>query len=156
MVFTQSRETQITMVKWTNAGGQTKRANERSFVYRPQAWRRWRNVKTTYYHRQRVKKIRSVANNAANSWTTIFAISNTVKDLSSVLQIISQIQGHNRKSLGIYSWEIQKNLNLICALKASFPAFAASRVELKVTWHGTIRNVGTILQPFETTVTTML
>ena len=27
----QSRETQITMVKWTNAGGQTKRAN----VYRP-------------------------------------------------------------------------------------------------------------------------
>ena len=44
----QSRETQITMVKWTNAGGQTKRANERSFVYRPPAWRRWRNVKTTY------------------------------------------------------------------------------------------------------------
>ena len=41
------RETQITMVKWTNAGGQTKRANERSFVYRPPAWRRWRNVKTT-------------------------------------------------------------------------------------------------------------
>ena len=36
------------MVKWTNAGGQTKRANERSFVYRPPAWRRWRNVKTTY------------------------------------------------------------------------------------------------------------
>ena len=35
----QSRETQITMVKWTNAGGQTKRANERSFVYRPPAWR---------------------------------------------------------------------------------------------------------------------
>ena len=25
-----------------------KRANERSFVYRPPAWRRWRNVKTTY------------------------------------------------------------------------------------------------------------
>ena len=46
-VFMQSRETQITMVKWTNAGGQTKRANERSFVYRPPAWRRWRNVKTT-------------------------------------------------------------------------------------------------------------
>ena len=46
----QSRETQITMVKWTNAGGQTKRANERSFVYRPPAWRRWRNVKTTYIH----------------------------------------------------------------------------------------------------------
>ena len=45
----QCRETQITMVKWTNAGGQTKRANERSFVYRPAAWRRWRNVKTTYY-----------------------------------------------------------------------------------------------------------
>ena len=44
----QSRETQITMVKWTNAGGQTKRANERSFVYRPPAWQRWRNVKTTY------------------------------------------------------------------------------------------------------------
>ena len=44
----QSRETQITMVKWTNAGGQTKRANERSFVCRPPAWRRWRNVKTTY------------------------------------------------------------------------------------------------------------
>ena len=44
----QSRETQITMVKLTNAGGQTKRANERSFVYRPPAWRRWRNVKTTY------------------------------------------------------------------------------------------------------------
>ena len=44
----QSRETQITMVKWTNAGGQTKRANERSFVYRPLAWRRWRNLKTTY------------------------------------------------------------------------------------------------------------
>ena len=44
----QSWETQITMVKWTNAGGQTKRANERSFVYRPPAWRRWRNVKTTY------------------------------------------------------------------------------------------------------------
>ena len=36
------------MVKWTNAGGQTKRANERSFVYSPPAWRRWRNVKTTY------------------------------------------------------------------------------------------------------------
>ena len=36
------------MVKWTNADGQTKRANERSFVYRPPAWRRWRNVKTTY------------------------------------------------------------------------------------------------------------
>ena len=44
----QSRETQITVVKWTNAGGQTKRANERSFVYRPPAWRRWRKVKTTY------------------------------------------------------------------------------------------------------------
>ena len=44
----QSRKTQITMVKWTNAGGQTKRANERSFVFRPPAWRRWRNVKTTY------------------------------------------------------------------------------------------------------------
>ena len=37
-----------TMVKWTNAGGQTKRANERSFVNRPPAWRQWRNVKTTY------------------------------------------------------------------------------------------------------------
>ena len=36
------------MVKWTNAGGQTKRANERFFVYCPPAWRRWRNVKTTY------------------------------------------------------------------------------------------------------------
>ena len=34
----QSRETQITMVKWTNAGGQTKWANERSF-YRPPAWK---------------------------------------------------------------------------------------------------------------------
>ena len=45
----QSGETQITMVKWTNAGGQTKRANERSFVYRRPAWRRWRNVKTTYW-----------------------------------------------------------------------------------------------------------
>ena len=45
----QSRETQITMVKWTNAGRQTKRANERSFVYRPPAWRRWRNLKTTYW-----------------------------------------------------------------------------------------------------------
>ena len=44
----QSRETQITMVKWTNAGGQTKGANERSFVYRPPVWRRWRNVRTTY------------------------------------------------------------------------------------------------------------
>ena len=44
----QSRETQITMVKWTNAGGQTERANEQSFVYRPPTWRRWRNVKTTY------------------------------------------------------------------------------------------------------------
>ena len=44
----QSRETQITMVKWTNAGGQVKRANERLFVYRPPAWRLWRNVKTTY------------------------------------------------------------------------------------------------------------
>ena len=43
----RSRETQITMVQRTNAGGQTKRANERSFVYRPPAWRRWRNVKTT-------------------------------------------------------------------------------------------------------------
>ena len=31
------RETQITMVKRTNAGGQTKRANERSFVYHPPA-----------------------------------------------------------------------------------------------------------------------
>ena len=30
------RETQITMVKSRNAGGQTKRANERSFVYRHQ------------------------------------------------------------------------------------------------------------------------
>ena len=49
VVFMQSRETQITMVKWTNAGGQTTRANERSFVYRPTAWRRWRNVKTTYW-----------------------------------------------------------------------------------------------------------
>ena len=44
--FMQSRETQTTMVKWTKAGGQTKRANERSFVYRPPTWRRWRNVKT--------------------------------------------------------------------------------------------------------------
>ena len=40
------------MVKWTNAGGQTKRANERSFVYRPPAWQRWRNVKTTYCSHQ--------------------------------------------------------------------------------------------------------
>ena len=44
----QSRETQITMVKWTNTGGQTKRANEQSFVYPPPAWRWWHNVKTTY------------------------------------------------------------------------------------------------------------
>ena len=44
----QSPETQITMVKWTNAGGQTKGANEQSFVYRPPVWRRWGNVKTTY------------------------------------------------------------------------------------------------------------
>ena len=36
----QSRETQITMVKRTNAGRQTKPANERSFVYRQPAWRR--------------------------------------------------------------------------------------------------------------------
>ena len=36
----QYRETQITMVKRTNAGGQIKRANERSFVYRSPAW--WR------------------------------------------------------------------------------------------------------------------
>ena len=49
VVFMQSRETQITIVKWTNAGGQTKRANERSFVYRRPAWRRWRNVKATYW-----------------------------------------------------------------------------------------------------------
>ena len=48
MFFMESRETQIAMVKWTNAGGQTKRANERSFVYRPPARRWWRNVKTTY------------------------------------------------------------------------------------------------------------
>ena len=34
------RETQITMVKSRNAGGQTKRANEQSFVYRPPVWRR--------------------------------------------------------------------------------------------------------------------
>ena len=44
----QSREAQTTMMKWTNSGGQTKRANERSFVYLPPAWRRWRDVKTTY------------------------------------------------------------------------------------------------------------
>ena len=36
----KSRETQITMVERTNAGGQTKRANERSFVYLPPPWRR--------------------------------------------------------------------------------------------------------------------
>ena len=53
LVFMQSRETQITMVKWTNAGGQTERANERSFVYRPPARRRWRNVKTTLMEVQR-------------------------------------------------------------------------------------------------------
>ena len=47
VVFMKSRETQITMVKWTNAGGQTKRAKERSFVYRPSAWWGWRNVKST-------------------------------------------------------------------------------------------------------------
>ena len=47
LVFMQSRETQITVVKWTNAGVQTKGANEPSFVDRPPAWRRWRNVKTT-------------------------------------------------------------------------------------------------------------
>ena len=45
----QSGETQITMVKWTNAGWQTKRANERSFVYRRPVWRRWRNVKAAYW-----------------------------------------------------------------------------------------------------------
>ena len=28
----QSRETQITMVKWTNAGGQTKRTNDLLFT----------------------------------------------------------------------------------------------------------------------------
>ena len=44
----QSLETQIAMVKWTNAGGQTKGANEQSFVYRPPVWRRSRNVKTIY------------------------------------------------------------------------------------------------------------
>ena len=38
-------ETQITMVKWTNAGGQTKQANEGSFVYRTPAWRRWQTWK---------------------------------------------------------------------------------------------------------------
>ena len=54
MVFIQSRETERTMVKWTNAGGQTKRANERSFVYRSPAWRRWRNVKTTYFWQSRL------------------------------------------------------------------------------------------------------
>ena len=55
-----SRETQITMVKWTNAGGQTKRTNERSFVYRPPAWRRWRNVKTTYKRNGRICRVFSL------------------------------------------------------------------------------------------------
>ena len=36
------------MLKCTNAGGQTKRANERLFVCCPPAWRRRRNVKTTF------------------------------------------------------------------------------------------------------------
>ena len=44
------------MVKWTNAGGQTKPANERSFVYHPPAWRRWRNVKTTNNNSERFFK----------------------------------------------------------------------------------------------------
>ena len=66
----QSRGTQITMVKWTNAGGQTKRANERSFVYRPPAWRRWRNVKTTYIHKlvYRVKRFNK-SQNPRRNWT---------------------------------------------------------------------------------------
>ena len=38
----------IAFNKCTNCGGQTKRANERIFVYRPPAWRRCRNVKATY------------------------------------------------------------------------------------------------------------
>ena len=47
--------TQITMVKWTNAGGQTKRANEQSFVYRPPAWRRWRVVLKTKHSKAKTE-----------------------------------------------------------------------------------------------------
>ena len=39
-----SNNGEINKCWWTN-----KRANELSFVCRPQAWRRWRNVKTTYF-----------------------------------------------------------------------------------------------------------
>ena len=55
MVCSQSLETEIAMVKRSNAGGRTKRANERSIVYSPPAWRRWRNVKTTYCWMQSIK-----------------------------------------------------------------------------------------------------
>ena len=67
----QSRETQKTMVKWTNAGGQTKRANERSFVYRPPAWRRWRNVKTT-------SDFRSISSSSALDKQFLFFIGATL------------------------------------------------------------------------------
>ena len=67
----QSRETQITKVKWTNAGGQTKPANERSFVYRPPAWRRWRNVKTTlWFPAQQAQSAISYVKFAKNGWLT--------------------------------------------------------------------------------------
>ena len=67
----QSQETQITKVKWTNAGGQTKPANERSFVYRPPAWRRWRNVKTTlWFPAQQAQSAISYVKFAKNGWLT--------------------------------------------------------------------------------------
>ena len=46
--FAANLQTEITMMKCANAGGRTKRTNERSIVFRPPAWSRWHRVKTTY------------------------------------------------------------------------------------------------------------
>ena len=58
------------MKKWTNVSGQTKPANERSFVYRPPAWRRWRNVKTTYLFRN----VMNYRNLGKIVWTQFYCI----------------------------------------------------------------------------------
>ena len=103
MVSIQSRETQITMVKWTNASGQTKRANERYFVYRPPAWRRWRNVKITYTVQatglRRIQKKRHLNSQSFNLHCHHFNAFNLSKFDEMFIRTVSELRNRKKKLL---------------------------------------------------------
>ena len=136
----QSRETEITMVKWTNAGGQTKRANERSFVYRPPAWRRWRNMKTTYLAIvEEMFHVNSSSNNAKCLKFYRRKVYNSLQEIAT-LAIIWEISDSNlettryslKSGVSLIIWESWQHCNDYVNLSLIYLSL------LKLQWHAKV------------------